>query len=74
MFGSQKGLNMIHRTGSKPDLTGGGSQYYARSEFVQGAGSGFEPYMDRYTYAVSSRSAVGGSAGLAMSGVGGGPR
>lgn len=74
LYGSQKGLNVAHRVGSKPDLTGGSSQYYARSEFVQGAGNGFEPYADGYTYTVSTRSAVGGAAGVAMSGAGGAMR
>lgn len=74
LYGSQKGLNMAHRVGSKPDLTGSGNQYYAHSEFVQGAGNGFDPYMDGYTYTVTGRSAVGGAAGVAMSGAGGGMR
>lgn len=74
LYGSQKGLNVAHRVGSKPDLTGAGSHYYAHSEFVQGAGNGFDPYMDGYTYTVTSRSAAGGAAGLAMSGAGGGTR
>lgn len=75
LYGSQKGLNMAHGMGSKPDLSGGGSQYYARSEFVQGAGNGFDPYMDGYnTYTVTTRSAGGGAVGIAKSGAGGGMR
>lgn len=74
LYGSQKGLNIGHRVGSKPDLTGGGNQFYTRSEFVQGAGNGYDPYMDGYTYTISSRSAVGGEAGIATSGAGSGMR
>lgn len=75
VFGSQKGLNMAHTLDSKPDLAGASSHYYARSDFVQGAGNGFDPYVDGYTYTVSTRSAVGGGAGgLAMSSAGGGMR
>lgn len=68
MFGSQKALNMVHTMGSKPDLTGGGAQFYARSEFVQGGGDVFEPCVDEYTYATTSRSTVGAAAGLAKGG------
>lgn len=74
VFGSQKGLNMAHTLDSKPDLAGTSSHYYARSDFVQGAGNGFDPYADGYTYTVSTRSAVGGAGGLAMSSAGGGMR
>lgn len=75
VFGSQKGLNMAHTLDSKPDLAGASSHYYARSDFVQGAGNGFDPYADGYTYTISTRSAVGGGAGgLAMSSAGGGMR
>lgn len=84
VFGSQKGLNMAHTLDSKPDLAGASSHYYARSDFVQGAGNGFDPYADGYTYTISTRSAVGGggagglamssAGGLAMSGAGGGMR
>ncbi|XP_029285435.1 LOW QUALITY PROTEIN: desmoplakin-B [Cottoperca gobio] len=63
--GSQKGLNMGQRSGSKGDLTG----YYARSEFVQGGGNGYDPYMDGYnTYNTFSKSSGGGMSG----GMGGG--
>lgn len=74
VFGSQKGLNVVHTLDSKPDLAGASSHYYARSDFVQGAGNGFDPYVDGYTYTLSTRSAVGGAGGLAMSGAGGGMR
>lgn len=75
LYGSQKGLDIGHRVGSKPDLTGGGSQFYTRSEFVHGAGNGYDPYMDGYTYTTTTRSAGGGAAaGVAVSGAGGGMR
>lgn len=74
VFGSQKGLNMAHTLDPKPDLVGAGSHYYARSDFVQGAGNGFEPYVDGYTYTLSTRSAVGGAGGLATGSAGGGIR
>lgn len=57
LYGSQGGLN--RRVGSKGDLTGVGSQYYAQSEVVHSGGDGYEPYMDGYTYTIS-RSSVGG--------------
>lgn len=63
VFGSQKDLNMAHTMDFKHDLTGGGSQFYARSELVQGAGNGFDSYLDGYTYAATSRSAAGGAGG-----------
>uniref|UniRef100_H2SGU8 Desmoplakin b n=1 Tax=Takifugu rubripes TaxID=31033 RepID=H2SGU8_TAKRU len=62
LYGSQKCLDIGHRVGSKPDLTGGGSQLYTRSEFVHGAGDGYNPYLDGYTYTVTTRSAGGGAA------------
>eukprot|EP00066_Takifugu_rubripes_P026498 XP_011615764.1 PREDICTED: desmoplakin-like [Takifugu rubripes] len=62
LYGSQKCLDIGHRVGSKPDLTGGGSQLYTRSEFVHGAGDGYDPYLDGYTYTVTTRSAGGGAA------------
>lgn len=62
LYGSQKGLDIGPRGGSKSDLAGGGTQFYTRSEFVHGAGNGYEPYMDGYTYTLSSRSAGGGAA------------
>lgn len=77
VFGSQKGLNMAHTLDSKPELAGASSHYYARSDFVQGSGNGFDPYVDGYTYTLSTRSAVGGgggTGGLAMSSAGGGMR
>lgn len=78
LYDSQKGLNMTRMVGSKGDLTGGGSQYYARSEVVQGGGNGYDPYMDGYTYTVT-KSAGGGMSSMAsgmaaggMSSTGGG--
>ncbi|XP_056893780.1 desmoplakin-A isoform X3 [Takifugu flavidus] len=62
LYGSQKCLDIGHRVGSKPDLTGGGSHLYTRSEFVHGAGDGYDPYLDGYTYTVTTRSAGGGAA------------
>lgn len=61
---------MSRRVGSKGDLTGGGNQYYARSEVVQGGGNGYEPYMDGYTYTI--KSSGGGMAGSAMGAMGSG--
>lgn len=69
LYGSQKGLNGGQRVGSKSDLTGGANQFYTRTEFVQGPGPGFEPYMDGYSYTIR-RSA----ADLGMSGAGGAMR
>lgn len=71
LYGSQKALNMSRRVGSKGDLTGGGSQYYARSEAMQAGGNGYEPYMDGYTYTIT-KSSAGGMAGGAMGSMGGG--
>lgn len=70
LYGSQKGLNFGHRVGSKPDLTGGGSPFYTRNEFEQGAGNGYDPFLDGHTYTTSARSAVGGEAGMVTSGAG----
>lgn len=66
MYGSQKSLN--RRVGSKGDLTGGGSQYYARSEVVHGSGNGYEPYLDGYTTTITRTSMAGGG----MASMGGG--
>lgn len=71
MYGSQKGLNMGRRAGSKGDLAGGGSQYYARSEVMHGGGNGYEPYMDGYNTYTFSRSSMGGGGGMG-GGMGGG--
>lgn len=62
LYDSQKGLNVIHRVVSKPDLTVGGSQYYARSELVQGAANGFDAHTEQS--AVFGRSAGGAAAGF----------
>lgn len=71
VFGSQRALNMAPAMGSRHDLTGG-SQFYARSELVPGAGNGLD-YLDGYTFAATSRSA-GGAAGVGLGGAGGGMR
>ncbi|XP_075944187.1 desmoplakin-B [Anarhichas minor] len=72
MYGSQKGLNMGRRVGSKGDLTGGGTTYYARSEVVHGGGNGYDhPYLDGYNTYSFSKSSGGGMGGGKMSGMGG---
>lgn len=73
MYGSQKSLN--RRVGSKGDLTGGGGQYYARSDVVHGSGNGYEPYMDGYTTTITRTSMAGGgipAMGGGMASMGGG--
>ncbi|CAK6964487.1 desmoplakin-B [Scomber scombrus] len=60
-YGSQGGLNMGRRMGSRGDLTGGGNYQYARSEVVHGGGNGYEPFTDGYnTYTFSKSSLPGG--------------
>ncbi|KAI3368456.1 hypothetical protein L3Q82_025467, partial [Scortum barcoo] len=67
MYGSQNALNMGRRVGSKGDLTGGGGQYYTRSEVVHGGGNGYDGYTDGYNYTFS-KSSMGGTGGGMMSG------
>ncbi|KAK9519723.1 hypothetical protein VZT92_022433 [Zoarces viviparus] len=69
MYGSQKGLNMGRRVGSKGDLTGGGTTYYARSEVVHGGGNGYDPYLDGYNTYNFSKSSGGGMGGGMASGM-----
>ncbi|XP_062251125.1 desmoplakin-B isoform X2 [Platichthys flesus] len=63
MYGSQQGLNMNRRAGSKGDLAGPGNYSYARSEVVHGGGNGYDPYMDgskTFTYSKSTKGGTGG--------------
>ncbi|XP_008276403.1 desmoplakin-B isoform X1 [Stegastes partitus] len=71
MYGSQQGLNMGRRAGSKGDLAGGGNYHYARSEVVHGGGNGYDPYMEGYkTYTFTKSTGMGGGMGSGtMSGV-----
>ncbi|XP_019958128.2 desmoplakin-A-like isoform X2 [Paralichthys olivaceus] len=83
-YGSQQGLSMNRRAGSKSDLSGPGTYSYARSEVVHGGGNGYDPYMDGYkslsysktTKAVSgggmTSATMGGRGSGMMSGMGGG--
>ncbi|XP_044056975.1 desmoplakin-like isoform X2 [Siniperca chuatsi] len=63
LYGSQKALNMSRRSGSKGDLTGGGTHHYARSEVVHGGGNGYDPYMDGYNTYTFSKTSIGGMGG-----------
>ncbi|XP_068599389.1 desmoplakin-B-like [Brachionichthys hirsutus] len=76
VFGSQKELSMSRRVGSKGDLAGGGSHYYARSEVIHGGGNGYDAYVDGYnTYTgtkTSMRGMGGGMGGGIVSGMSGG--
>ncbi|XP_068581081.1 desmoplakin-B [Cebidichthys violaceus] len=69
MYGSQKGLNVGRKGGSKVDLSGGGNTYYARSEVVHGGGNGYDPYFDGYNTYSFSKSSGGGMGGGKMSGM-----
>ncbi|XP_071342655.1 desmoplakin-A-like isoform X3 [Trachinotus anak] len=74
--GSQQGLNMGRRAGSRGDLTCGGAFQYTQSEVIHGDGNGYDPYLDGYktfTYTKSSKGGiVGGMAGGMVGGMGGG--
>ncbi|XP_070688404.1 desmoplakin-A-like [Pempheris klunzingeri] len=75
LYGSQKGLNMDRRSGSRGDLSGGAPQHYARSEVMHG---GYDPYMEggynSYTYTTKSyKGGMGdGMSGGMMGAMGGG--
>ncbi|XP_068175112.1 desmoplakin-like isoform X2 [Antennarius striatus] len=72
VYGSQKELSMSRRVGSKGDLSGGVSHYYARSEVIHGGGNGYDTSMDGYnTYSVTKTS-MGGMGGGIVSGMSGG--
>ncbi|KAG7514581.1 desmoplakin-like isoform X2 [Solea senegalensis] len=71
-YGSQQGLNVSRRAGSKSDLTTGGTYPYSRSEILQGGGNGYDQYMDGFKSVSYSRSSKGGMVCTMPGGMSGG--
>ncbi|XP_029355194.1 desmoplakin-B isoform X1 [Echeneis naucrates] len=65
-YGSQHGLNVERRAGSKGDLTGLGSFNYARSDGFHGGGNGYDQHMDGYRTFTYTKSIKGGGIGGGM--------
>ncbi|XP_071342654.1 desmoplakin-B-like isoform X2 [Trachinotus anak] len=70
--GSQQGLNMGRRAGSRGDLTCGGAFQYTQSEVIHGDGNGYDPYLDGYKTFTYTKSSKGGMGGGMSGGMGGG--
>lgn len=62
-YGSQNGLNMNRRAGSKADLSGVGTYQYAQTELVHGGPNGYQPYTDGYNTYSYTKTSSGGMAG-----------